>query len=69
MFADIPKEQLEFLTEKMFTAEEMAQLFGVSKHTVERGLSESGLSLRGNYAHLSDAELDSIVRDVIRQTL
>lgn len=29
---DIPKEQLEFLTEKRFTAKEMAQMFGVSKH-------------------------------------
>ena len=65
---DIPKEQLEFLTENRFTAEEMAQLFGVGKRTVERGLSEFGLSLRRNYAHLSDAEFDSIVRDVMRQT-
>ena len=30
---DIPKEQLEFLTEKKFTVGEMAQLFGVSKRT------------------------------------
>ena len=40
---DIPKEQLEFLTEKRFTAEEMAQLFGVSKRTVERGKSKRKL--------------------------
>ena len=32
-------EQMKFLTEKRFTAMEMAQLFGVSKHTVERFLS------------------------------
>ena len=62
---DIPKEQLEFLTEKRFTVEEMAQLFGVSKCTSERRLSEFGLSVRANYAHLSDAELDAIVNDII----
>ena len=43
---DIPKEQLEFLTEKKFTVGEMAQLFGVSKRTLERRLSEFGLSVR-----------------------
>ena len=59
---DIPKEQLKFLTEKRFTAEEMAQLF------VSANVRLKGVSLRGNYAHLSDAELDSIVGDVIRQT-
>ena len=42
---DIPKEQLEFLAEERITAEEMAQLFGVSKCTVERCLSEFGLRL------------------------
>ena len=33
---DIPKEQLEFLTEKKFTVGEMAQLFGVRKPCVIR---------------------------------
>ena len=41
---DIPKEQLQFLTEKKFTVEEMAQQFGVSKLTLERRLSDFGLS-------------------------
>ena len=62
---DIPKEQLEFLTEKKFTVGEMAQLFGVSKHTLERRLSEFGLSVRANYARLTDAELDATVNDII----
>ena len=39
----IPKEPLEFLTEKRFTAEEMAQLFGVSKRTFERRYTERDL--------------------------
>ena len=38
---DIPKEQLEFLTEKRFTAEEMAQLFGVSNRPVPIALERS----------------------------
>lgn len=62
---DIPKEQLEFLTEKKFTVGEMAQLFGVSKHTLERRLSEFGLSVRANYARLTDAELDATVNDIL----
>ena len=59
---DVPKEQLEFLTKKKFTVEEMAQLFGVSKHMLERCLSEFGLSVKANYARLSDAKLDAIVK-------
>ena len=62
---DIPKEQLEFLTEKRFTAGEMAQLFGVSKRTLERRLSEFGLSVRANYARMADAELDAIANDIL----
>ena len=62
---DIPKEQLEFLTEKKFTVGEMAQLFGVSKRTLERRLSEFGLSVRANSARLTDAELDATVNDII----
>ena len=62
---DIPKEQLEFLTEKKFTVGEMAQLFGVSKRTLERRLSEFGLSVRANSACLTDAELDATVNDII----
>ena len=40
---DIPKEQLEFLTEKRFTAEEIAhdQLFGVSNRPVPIALEKS----------------------------
>ena len=38
---DISKEQLEFLTEKRFTAEEMAQLFGVSNRPVPIALEKS----------------------------
>lgn len=59
---DIPKEQLEFLTEKKFTVGEMAQLFGVSKRTLERRLSEFGLSVRANCARLTDAELVVLLR-------
>lgn len=62
---DITKEQLQFLTEKKFTVGEMAQLFGVSKRTLQRRLSEFGLSVRANYARLTDAELDATVNDII----
>lgn len=62
---DIPKEQLQFLTEKKFTVEEMAQLFGVSKRTLERCLSDFGLSVTANYARLTDAELDATVNHII----
>ena len=51
---DILKEQLEFLTEKKFTVGEMAQLFGVSKRTLERRLSEFGLSVTANFTVYPD---------------
>ena len=43
----------------------MDQLFGVSKRTLEKRLSEFGLSVRANYARLTDAELDATVNDII----
>lgn len=43
----------------------MAQLFGVSKRTLERRLSEFGLRVRANYARLTDSELDATVNDII----
>ena len=43
----------------------MAQLFGVSKRTLERRLSEFGLGVRANYARLTDAELDATVNHII----
>ena len=46
-----PKNSWNFLQRKGSLLKK-AQLFGVSKRTVERRSSEFGLSLRGNYAHL-----------------
>ena len=48
--------------------EKVPSAIGAGLGMVERRLCKFGLSLRGNSAHLSDAKLDSIVRDVIQQT-
>ena len=48
--------------------EKVPSAIGAGLGMVERRLCKFGLSLRGNFAHLSDAKLDSIVRDVIQQT-
>ena len=63
----IPCTQLQFLIEKGFTVREIAQLFGTSTSTVERRMSEFGLSIRDFYAQLSDLDLDATVSEVMRE--
>lgn len=64
---EIPKEQLEFLVEKRFSAGDIAKLFSVSKRTVERRLNKFGISVRASYAPLSNDELDAVVTDIISE--
>ena len=63
----IPYTQLQFLIEKGFTVREIAQLFGTSTSTVERRMSEFGLSIRVFHAQLSDLDLDATVSEVMRE--
>ena len=63
---NIPQDQLEFLVEKKFKVREMALLFGTSTRTIERRLCEFGLSIGATYAELSDAQLDAVIGDIVR---
>ena len=62
----IPFEQLEFLLEKRFKIDEIAQLFITSKRTVERRMRDFGLSAANVYTSLSDQQLDAVITDIQR---
>ena len=60
----ISKEQLQYLLEANFTVPQMAQMIGVSVRTVHRRMDEYGLSVQGQYADITDSELDTLVADI-----
>ena len=64
---EIPCSQLQFLIEKGFRVGEIAQLFGTSTSTIERRMSEFGLSIKATYAQLSDVDLDATVSKIMRE--
>ena len=59
----IEEEKLSFLVDNGFRVEDIAIMFGCSKQTIERRLSEYQLSTR-NYSTITDVQLD----DLIEQT-
>lgn len=59
------KEQLLFLLENNFRVGEIAHIFGVSKRTVHRRMSEYGLSVRQTYSDITDEDLRQIISDFI----
>ena len=61
----IPREQLEFLLERCFSVVNIASLLGVSVRTIERRLSEFGLSVRSTYSCVGEQELHNIVRNIL----
>lgn len=63
----IPRQQLQYLIEHQFTVPQMAGMLGVSTRTVEKRMSEFGLSIRQQYASLTDGELEGIVREILQQ--
>ena len=52
-------------TENNFTHDEMALMFGVSKRTVERRMTESQLTNMSRYTDIENDMLDSFVRRII----
>ena len=63
----VPQEQVEFLIERHFSVPEISKLLGVSTQTVERRMSEYGLSIRGSYdGMMNDNELDDIVTGILK---
>ena len=63
----ISEEQLTFLVESNFTVPQIATVLGVSVRTVRRRMTDYGLSIRMQYAVLSDQELDGIVSAIQEQ--
>ena len=64
---DIPREQLEYLIEHQFTVLQMSGILGISIRTIRRRMSEFNLSIRRQYAQLTDSELDGIITEICQQ--
>lgn len=55
---DIPKDQLEFLLECNFKIEDISNMFGVSKRTIERRMTGFGICKKDKFSSLTEEELD-----------
>ena len=64
---EITEEILRFLFDKRFTVSETATLLGVSKRTVERRMNEFGVRIGECYSNIADNDLESVVRDLVRE--
>ena len=62
---DIPAEMLEELRELGFSWIKIGEMLGVSRWTIHRRVAEYGLENMTGFHHLSDEELDKIVRGFI----
>ncbi|XP_063042090.1 uncharacterized protein zgc:174680 isoform X1 [Engraulis encrasicolus] len=61
---EIAGSDIESLLSNALPIEHIANLYGVSRRTFYRRMSECNLSVRGCYSTLSDNELDSVVRSI-----
>ena len=61
---DIRPDQLEYLLGIGFTCPRIAIMLGVSLRTIRRRMSECGFSVKSLYSTISDAELDSLVKQI-----
>ena len=60
---DIPQGQMIALAENGFTGPQMAEIVGVSLSTIRRRMVPFQLSVSSEYATMSDAELDNIIKE------
>lgn len=68
---EITQEQIEVLRNRLdFRWADIARMFGVSTRTLNRRRQEFGMPLgqEHNFSNLTDAELDSIVREILSIT-
>lgn len=65
---DVTKEHLQALVGLGFNAQLIGTLLGTSTRTIERRLNEFGLRMSLKYSQLGDAELDNVVREVLRES-
>ena len=61
---DVSKEQIEWLRAYSFKWVDIAELLGISISTLNRRRYELGVSDEGSFAAISDADLDSVVREI-----
>ena len=64
---EITEEILRFSFDKLFTVSETATLLGVSKQTVARRMNEFGVRIGECYSNIADNDLESVVRDLVRE--
>ena len=60
---DVSPNQPSFLIENGFSVPQMADMIGVSVRTVQRRMSEFGLSIRAQYSAITNTELDRLVSE------
>ncbi|XP_057698303.1 uncharacterized protein LOC130919527 isoform X2 [Corythoichthys intestinalis] len=63
----IEREKLYSLLDTHLPVSSIAKCLGVSRRTLYRRMQEFGLSVRGSYSTVTDAELDSIISDIKSQ--
>ena len=63
----IPYSQLRFLIENQFTTPQIAEIMGTSVRTIQRKMSEYGLSIREQFSTIPDQQLDDLVMSIQQQ--
>ena len=61
---NIPRSQLVYLVENYFTVPQIAGIIGVSVRTIFRRMEQYGISIRAQYAEITDDELDLMTRSI-----
>ncbi len=65
---DVTKEHLQALIGLGFNVQLIGTLLGTSTRTIERRLNEFGLRMSLKYSQMGDAELDTVVGEVLRES-
>lgn len=61
----IAEDHLQFYLQHNFKVQDIAVMFGCSKRTIERRMTEYGLSARGKYSTISDTNLCEIIQQIL----
>lgn len=64
---NIPMRQVQFLLENRFTVPQVSEMLGASGSTIRRRMSEYHLSVRDQYATVTDQELDEMIGEIREQ--
>ncbi len=61
---NVGEEQLTYLIEQGFRVEDISDIFGCSRRTIQRRMSEFSISIFNSAISVADAHLDSFVKEV-----